>query len=98
MTSALTRPIADGASRPHLPRHVRLLFDPVRRAWALLAPEKILWPDEISLAILNRCNGETTLAGIAAALAAEYDAPEEAVMADVVAFAQDWSDRMVLRL
>lgn len=92
------RRMATGVSRPTLPRHVRLHFDPVRQAWALLSPEKILWPDETSLAILRRCDGSAGVDTIADELAREYGADAETVRADVVAFLQDWSDRMVVRL
>jgi pyrroloquinoline quinone biosynthesis protein D len=97
MTARLRPIVADG-SRPSLPRHVRLRHDPVRGAWALLSPEKVLWPDEVSLAILRRCDGRTSVASIAGALAAEYDADETEVRRDVTEFLQDWSDRMVVRL
>ena len=73
-------------------------FDERRGAWALLSPEKVLWPDEISLAILRRCDGCSDAGAIARALALEYEAGEEEVLADVLAFLQDWSDRMVVRL
>lgn len=91
------RAVIGEASRPTLPRHVRLHFDPVRRAWALLSPEKILWPDEVSLAILRLCDGSRTVGEIASALAAEYDAPREEILGDVTAFLQEWSDRMLVR-
>jgi len=73
-------------------------FDSRRGAWAILSPEKVLWPDEISLAILRRCDGTAEAGAIADALALEYGAEREEVRADVVAFLQDWSDRMVVRL
>jgi pyrroloquinoline quinone biosynthesis protein D len=92
------RPMATSGSTPRLPRHVRLHFDPVRQAWALLSPEKVLWPDEVSLSILRLCDGERSIAAIAEVLAAEYEADAQDIEADVLAFAQDWSDRMVLRL
>lgn len=92
------RPIATASSRPSLPRHVRLHFDPLRQAWALLSPEKVLWPDEASLAILRRCDGEADIAAISSALAREFEAEPEEIEGDVIAFAQDWSDRMVLQL
>lgn len=97
-TSARTRPIASVTARPRLPRHVRLHFDPLRSAWALLSPEKVLWPDEVSLSILKLCDGERTVSEIASKLATEYDADAVKIETDVLAFAQDWSDRMVLRL
>ncbi len=96
--TARRRPMAVEASRPVLPRHVRMHFDPHRGAWALLSPEKVLWPDEISLAILRRCDGRARVAEIARDLAREYGADETEVRADVLAFLQDWSDRMVVRL
>nr|WP_235919221.1 pyrroloquinoline quinone biosynthesis peptide chaperone PqqD [Aureimonas psammosilenae] len=92
------RPLAGVSSRPALPRHVRMHFDPHRGAWALLSPEKVLWPDEISLAILRRCDGRSEAGTIARELALEYEADEAEVRADVLAFLQDWSDRMVVRL
>ena len=33
-----TRPILQAASRPHLPRHVKLRFDKTRERWVILAP------------------------------------------------------------
>jgi pyrroloquinoline quinone biosynthesis protein D len=98
MTAVRQRRIATASSVPALPRHVRLHYDPVRQAWALLSPEKVLWPDETSLAILTRCDGQSSIATIAGDLAREFEADVAEVEADVLAFAQDWSDRMVLRL
>lgn len=92
------RAIASPTSQPRLPRHVRLHRDRVRGAWALLSPEKILWPDEPSLAILTRCDGKRSVADIAAEIATEFDAPITDVEPDIITFVQDWSDRMVLRL
>jgi len=98
MSQDRQRAFASPASRPSLPTHVRLHFDPLRQAWALLSPEKVLWPDEASLAILRRCDGISDIAQISVALAAEFDADAQTIEQDVIAFAQDWSDRMVLRL
>lgn len=81
-----------------LPRHVRLHHDRVRGAWALLSPEKILWPDEPSLAILTRCDGKRSIADISSEIAGEFDVSAAEVEPDVLAFVQDWSDRMVLKL
>ena len=98
MTREHARPLATALSRPSIPRHVRLHYDRLRGAWALLSPEKVLWPDEASLAILKLCNGLHTVSDIANRLAVEYDADALDIEADVLAFAQDWSDHMVLRL
>ncbi len=96
--AARTRPLVSPHSIPSLPRHVRIQFDPVRGARAVLSPEKIFWPNEISLAILDRCDGRATVDEIVAGLAAEYDAPREDVAADVAAFLQEWSDRLLVKL
>jgi pyrroloquinoline quinone biosynthesis protein D len=88
--------VSPGAT-PSLPRHVRIQFDPVRRAFAVLSPERVLWPDEISLDILRRCDGRSTLGAIITDLAALYDAPEEEVARDVTDFVQEWADKLLVR-
>jgi pyrroloquinoline quinone biosynthesis protein D len=98
VTASRQRAIVSLQSTPSLPRHVRIRFDPVRQAFAVLSPERIFWPDEISLAILERCDGRTSVDGIVEDLAAEYEATREEVAADVAAFLQQWSDRLLVRL
>ncbi len=83
-------------SRPGLPSFVRLQFEPVRGAWALLSPEKVMWPDEVSHDILKKCDGKNTVAEIISLLAAEYDAPEAVVGDDVCGFLQTWADRRLV--
>jgi pyrroloquinoline quinone biosynthesis protein D len=85
-------------SVPSLPRHVRIQFDPVRNAFAVLSPERVFWPNEISLDILRRCDGRATVEGIVASLAAEYETTEEEISGDVTAFLQEWSDRLLVKL
>jgi pyrroloquinoline quinone biosynthesis protein D len=90
--------IVSAGSRPSLPRHVRIQFDPLRQAFAVLAPEKVFWPNEISLDILRRCDGRSTVDAIVADLASDYDAPAEDVKTDVTDFLQEWSDKLLVRL
>lgn len=85
-------------SVPSLPKHVRIQYDPVRQAFAVLSPEKVFWPNDISLDILRRCDGRSTVGHIIAGLAADYDAEQEAVAADVIAFLQEWSDKLLVKL
>ncbi|MGI6851228.1 pyrroloquinoline quinone biosynthesis peptide chaperone PqqD [Mesorhizobium sp. 1B3] len=85
-------------SAPWLPRHVRIQYDPVRQGFAVLSPERVFWPNEISLDILRRCDGRSDVAHIIADLAVEYDAPEAEVAEDVIAFLQEWSDRLLVRV
>ena len=47
---------------PALARGVRLRFDKARDVWVLLAPEKVLMPDQIAIEILKRCDGKATVA------------------------------------
>jgi pyrroloquinoline quinone biosynthesis protein D len=102
-TGAMRRPssgraIVTVASRPHLPRHVRLRFDPLRGKYVVLAPEKLVWPDAVSVAILKLCDGSRDVAAIAGLLAAEYGAPRGTILQDIVEFVQEWSDNLLLRL
>jgi len=85
------------ASRPLLPPHVHLRFNELRSKWVVLAPEKVLWPDEISADILGRCTGRATVSEIVAGLAEDYDATPEDIAPDVFAFLQEWSDRLLVR-
>lgn len=98
MIAPRQRPLVSPESEPSLPKHVRIQYDPVRQAFAVLSPEKVFWPNEISLDILRRCDGHSTVGHIITELAADYDAEEEAVAADVVAFLQEWSDKLLVRL
>lgn len=97
MMTLRERSIITARSTPSLPNHVRLQFDPVRQAWAVLSPERIFWPNEVSLDILRHCDGQTTVAAIISALAVEYDATEEDVAADVTDFLQEWTDKLLVK-
>lgn len=88
-------PVSD-RSRPRLRRHVKLRYDESRSRWVVLAPERVLMPDEIAVAILQRCDGQADVAAIAQALAVEYDAPVDDIRADVTAMLQDLSDKGVI--
>ena len=92
------RPLAAAETRPHLTKHVRLQFDSLRGHYAVLAPERVYWPDETAVEILKLCDGERTISSIAARLAEDYAAPKETIQADVLEFIQSWSDLRLLRL
>jgi pyrroloquinoline quinone biosynthesis protein D len=81
------------ASRPVLPRHARLKFDEVRQRWVILAPERVLAPDEIAVEILQLCDGARSVAQMIDQLAAKYIADREAIGADVIAMLQDLADK-----
>ena len=82
---------------PRLPRGVRLRFDPIRERHVLLAPERLLFPDETAVAILQSCDGTTCVSDIARALAVRFDAGADAIGRDVVELLQDLADRGFVR-
>jgi pyrroloquinoline quinone biosynthesis protein D len=92
------RPQVHDGAVPALARGVRLRFDKARDAWVLLAPEKVLMPDQIAIEILKRCDGKARVAAIVADLAVTFSADRDQVAADVRAFLQDLADKGLLRL
>jgi pyrroloquinoline quinone biosynthesis protein D len=80
-------------SRPKLPRHAKLKFDETRQVWVILAPERVLAPDEIAVEILQLCDGQRSVADIVDLLAAKYNAPREDIGNDVIAMLQDLADK-----
>ena len=81
------------ASRPVLARHARLKFDETRQVWVILAPERVLAPDEIAIEVLQLCDGVRSVAEMVDQLAEKYAAPREAIATDVVAMLQDLADK-----
>jgi pyrroloquinoline quinone biosynthesis protein D len=98
MIETQQRAIISRHSTPSLPKHVRNQFDPVRQAYAVLSPEKVFWPNEISLDILRRCDGRSDVGHIIADLAAEYGAEADEIASDVTAFLQEWADKLLVKL
>src|SRR6476661_3468915 len=80
-------------SRPVLPRHAKLKFDETRQVWVILAPERVLAPDEIAVEVLQLCDGLRNVEGIIDQLAAKYAAERGAISADVIAMLQDLADK-----
>ncbi len=80
------------ASRPVLPRHAQLKFDKTRERWVILAPERVLAPDEIAVEVLQMCDGRS-VARMVDLLAEKYAAPREDIGADVTAMLQDLADK-----
>ena len=62
------------ASRPVLPRHARLKFDETRQVWVILAPERVLAPDEIAVEVLQLCDGVRNVTAMIDMLAEKYAA------------------------
>ena len=83
-------------SRPVLPRHTKLKFDETRQVWVILAPERVLAPDEIAVEVLQLCDGVRSVGEIADQLAAKYTADRATILADVIGMLQDLADKAFL--
>lgn len=79
----MTTDVLTEAAHPHLLRGVKLKNDEVRKSWVLLAPERYLRLNAISVDILQRCDGELDLAKIIDDLAAKYGADRAVIDRDV---------------
>jgi pyrroloquinoline quinone biosynthesis protein D len=94
MTATRNRHISvSEASRPLLPRHARLKFDETRQRWVILAPERVLAPDEIAVEVLQLCDGARSVEAMIDQLAAKYTADRDTIAADVIAMLQDLADK-----
>ena len=89
---------AVAASVPAFNRGFRLRHDAVRDAWVVLAPERLFLLDEPAVEVLKLVDGARSVPDIVDALAARYDAPREAIAADVEAMLRDLADKGAIRL
>ena len=90
------RTIITAECRPSLPRFVKMRHDAGRGRWILLAPERVFNPDEIAVAVLQKCDGNRTVSEIANLLADDYKAPADLIVKDIIDMLQDLSDKGVL--
>jgi pyrroloquinoline quinone biosynthesis protein D len=91
------RLILDETTRPVLARYVRLHHDAGRGRWVLLAPERIIEPNEIALDVLRLCDGARDLTAIAEELANAYEAPRAQILGDITELLQDLADRGAIK-
>ena len=73
--------------------NVKLEFNKQREQWVVLAPEKLMVPDETSVAILKFCDGKSTIRSIIDKLTAQYKAKREVISRDVTGLIQDLADK-----
>ena len=90
------RVLMGAASKPALPRHIKLRHDAVRERWVLVGPERVFSPDAIAVAVLQLCDGMRTVDDIAGELAKTYNAPREQILADIVSMLQELADKGVV--
>jgi pyrroloquinoline quinone biosynthesis protein D len=89
MTDAV---VIDETSIPRLADHVTMRFDEHRERWVILAPERVLILDEVSVEILKRCDGKS-VAQVIDDLAAAFEAPRADIARDVMAMLQGLADK-----
>jgi pyrroloquinoline quinone biosynthesis protein D len=92
------RPEVHDQAVPALARGIKLRFDKARDAWVLLAPEKVLMPDQVAVEILKRCDGKARVSAIVDDLVVAFAADRDQVAGDVRAFLQDLVDKGIIRL
>jgi pyrroloquinoline quinone biosynthesis protein D len=74
--------------------HIVFRFDDTRQRWIILAPERLMLPDEQAVEILKLVDGKASVGAIVDALAARYtQAPRDLIAKDVTAMLQDLADK-----
>ena len=74
--------------------HIVFRFDEQRQRWIILAPERLLLPDEQAVEILKLVDGTASVDAIVDSLAARYtQAPRELIAKDVTAMLQELADK-----
>ncbi|RKR06670.1 pyrroloquinoline quinone biosynthesis protein D [Kushneria sinocarnis] len=81
-----------------LPRGVRLRHDQARGGWVLLAPERVFQLDAIAHAVVERVDGERSVAGIIDDLAISFDAERQRIHDDVLALFRSLIDKGVMEV
>jgi pyrroloquinoline quinone biosynthesis protein D len=94
--TARSRTVLEPTSVPRFPRGTRFRFDATRNAWVILAPERLMMPDEIATEVLKLIDGDRTIAAIAEQLATKFNAPQDEILADVLTMLQELADDTVL--
>jgi pyrroloquinoline quinone biosynthesis protein D len=94
--TARSRIVIGSSSVPRLPRGTRFRFDATRQAWVILAPERLMMPDEIAVEVLKLVDGVRPVSAIAEQLATRFNAPGDEILADIVVMLQELADDTVL--
>jgi pyrroloquinoline quinone biosynthesis protein D len=94
MAQPIDRLNVSATSVLRLAPHIVFRFDDVRQRWIILAPERLLLPDEQAVEILQLADGKTSAGAIIDALAGRYtQAPRDLIARDVTAMLQDLADK-----
>lgn len=83
---------------PRLGNGHKFRYDEVRKAWVLLGPERLFMPDDTAVEVLKLVDGVRTTDAIVEDLAARFNAPPEAIRADVDTMLADLAARGAIKL
>ena len=81
------------ASVLKLAPHIVFRFDETRQRWIMMAPERLMLPDEQAVEILKLVDGTASIEAIVGTLASRYHAPREEIAGDVTEMLQDLADK-----
>ena len=88
------RLLVGAASVLSLAPHIVFRFDATRQRWIMMAPERLMLPDEQAVEILKLVDGTASVDAIVDSLAARYtQAPRELIAKDVTAMLQELADK-----
>ena len=88
------RLMVGAASVLRLAPHIVFRFDDTRSRWIIMAPERLMLPDEQAVEILKLVDGTASVDAIVDSLAARYtQAPRELIAKDVTAMLQELADK-----
>jgi pyrroloquinoline quinone biosynthesis protein D len=73
--------------------HIVFRFDDTRQRWIMMAPERLMLPDEQAVEILKLVDGRASVAALVDTLAARYKASREEITGDVTEMLQDLADK-----
>ena len=96
MSEAGKRVMVAETSVLRLAPHVKFRHDETRGRWVVLAPERLLLPDEPAVEILKLLDGSRSVGGVIDALTARFAAPRDVIGGDVKTMLQDLVDKGVL--
>jgi pyrroloquinoline quinone biosynthesis protein D len=96
VSEAPQRRIVAGESRLSFAPHVKFRHDETRGRWVVLAPERLLLPDEPAVEILKLIDGARSVDALLDALAEKFAAPRAVIAGDVLPLLQDLVDKGVL--
>jgi len=90
----MERLVVSDATVLRLAPHIVFRFDEARQRWIMLAPERLMLPDEQAVEILKLLDGKASVGAITDTLAGRYtEAPRELIARDVTAMLQDLADK-----